>query len=75
MLAFMTKPSNFSAPVNFGLGLTVLTIMGTAVSTTMGATTGIGPCAQAGDENPAASNTAANPEPASNLNDFIPNRP
>src|ERR1700680_977823 len=70
MLAFITRPSNLAIP-GLGLGLTVLTMMGTAVSTTIGAKTGTGPCARAGEENPAASSNAAVPGRDMCLNSFI----
>src|ERR1700676_1564885 len=71
MLAFITKPSNLAIP-GLGLGLTVLTMMGTAVSTTIGTTAGIGPCARAGEESPAASRRAAVPGSDMSLSSFIP---
>src|SRR5260221_3053164 len=74
MLACITKPSNFANPAGVGLGVTALTMMGTAVSSTMGTTTGTGTCARAAEQQTPARSRAAIRQPAISL-EFIPDRP
>src|ERR1700738_1684085 len=74
MLACMTNPSNFANPAGVGLGVTALTMMGTAGSSTRGPPTGPGHCARADEQQTPARSRAAILERAISL-EFIPDRP
>src|SRR5258708_32581719 len=74
LFACITKPSNLSSPVGFGFGFTASTMIGTAVSTTIGTITGA--CAEAGEEKkPAAAIISGNPNTATLTILFIHRRP